>query len=190
MTSGNRPFSVERLDKLLTEASEYTFWRHDVDVSLFAALEMAEFEAERGISAIYYLFFDGNCPFYSAYSALETGNRLRKLGHDVGIHVDERLSDLSDVQPGMQVSFHCPTEEVLWKDFNFIQSAYASHWEHRYVSDSGGKFSYGDPEDVIYTGGWQVNLHPEWWFSPNWLFTVNFKDYENFFHKKHPYDQA
>src|SRR5205814_8684280 len=72
--------------------------RHDVDLALEAAVELAELEAEEGAEATYFLMPES--VFYNLQS--EVGRRaierLRELGHRVGLHAiwpratrDERL---------------------------------------------------------------------------------------------------
>ena len=62
------------------------FLRHDVDLSLEAALVLAELEAKANVSATYFLMT--RSVFYNLDSA--TGHdalgRLRELGHAVGLH--------------------------------------------------------------------------------------------------------
>lgn len=188
-----RPFSAERLVNLLETAPRGTFFRHDVDFSLFAALQMAEIEFKHGISATYYLFFDGNCPFYTRDQAHSTREKLLELGHDVGLHIDARTGmvgrwfiDWHGKRVYPKVSWHCPTEWYLWRDLDFCQNAYASAWKGRYYADSGGKFRFGDPEDDFRRGRLQINMHAEWWFEPDWLEYVDPDTYEAFFHEKHP----
>lgn len=178
-------FSLDKLDKLLTSSSGMVFWRHDVDYSLDAALEMGEFEAERGIRATYYLFFDGTCPFYHTYDAWNTASKLRQLGHHIGEHIDERKVDLGRIQGGKRrkISFHCPTEAVLWRDFSNFQSAYRPIWKDRYFADSNGRDDR-IPQSVKRHA--QVNLHPEWWFSPGWYHGIPDDVYEEFFYAKKP----
>src|SRR6266487_4453075 len=60
--------------------------RHDVDLSLDAALRMAELEADAGAAATYFLMTRSefyNLDSASGESAVE---RLRSLGHRVGLH--------------------------------------------------------------------------------------------------------
>jgi hypothetical protein len=60
--------------------------RHDVDLSLDAALRLAELEAEAGAQATYFLMTES--VFYNLASAEGTValERLRALGHRVGLH--------------------------------------------------------------------------------------------------------
>ena len=74
--------NVERADLVL---------RHDIDMSLEAALEMAEFEALRDVSATYFVLM--RSPLYNLLTE-ENTNFLRQilaLGHDVGLHFDAAL---------------------------------------------------------------------------------------------------
>ena len=183
-----RNFSIQRLDRLFKRFPN-AFWRHDVDVCIDSALEMAEFEASRGIRATFYLFLSQESPFYSILDALKAERKLYEMGHRIGLHVDERkISKWDwwlDMRPRGPISFHCPTEHVLWRDFPTFENAYAARWKGRYVADSMGVFRYGDPEDVA-EDGWQINLHPEWWFNPTWETQVDAKTYEEFFYIPKP----
>src|SRR6266566_9759444 len=62
------------------------FLRHDVDLSLEAALEMAHLEYELGVTATYFLMTES--VFYNLLSpAGERAQRhLRDWGHTVGLH--------------------------------------------------------------------------------------------------------
>lgn len=158
--------------------------RHDIDYSLDAALKMAEFEAERGISANYFLFFEENWPFYSHEETREACSELKKLGHRLHQHVDERKVDLQTFYSGPGVvSFHCPTEAVLWRHLPRCNHVYSPYWYGRYFADSGGYFKHGDPEDWANTNRlWQLNLHPEWWFEPEWYVKISRDDHLKYFY--------
>src|SRR5262249_51697059 len=60
--------------------------RHDVDLVLHAAVRMAELEAERDVSATYFLMT--RSVFYNLASSEGEAAlaRLRELGHRVGLH--------------------------------------------------------------------------------------------------------
>lgn len=186
----SRPISLERLDHLFTLGSfgrKQVFWRHDVDFSLSAALKMAQFEEERSISATYYLFFDKSCPTYTVAQAEICSLQLRKLGHTVGQHFDERIWNERPLflPRHKQISFHCPTEKVLWKEIYGFQSAYEPKWRNKYFADSDGVFRYGDPEDFLMKSARrvQINLHPEWWFEPNTWKKLSDEEFKSFLHR-------
>lgn len=177
-----RPFSIERLHAMFELAPALTQWRHDVDFSPAAAVSMARFEQERGIRSTFYVMTTS--PFYTGREALEIAAVVSALGHRVGLHIDERTGEEPPI--AALVSFHCPTDAVLWRKFGRFQSAYAPVWKGRYFSDSRGIFAYGDPEDNFGGQPLQVNLHPEHWFDPFWTDAVDPETYRAFFHEPHP----
>ena len=88
------------------------FLRHDVDLDLPAALDLAELEASVGARATYFLMTES--VFYNLASSegSATVDRLRQLGHAVGLHavypnvtLDERFDPV--------VSWHNPDPEVM-----------------------------------------------------------------------------
>jgi len=187
-----RLFSEDRLEKLLKKGRNTVFWRHDVDFSLKAAVKMAEFEQKLGIKATFYLFLAGDNPFYSLREAIQAEQTIYDLGHRIGVHVDERkVTGLDDGTHPFRgdISFHCPTPNVLWRDFSRFENAYASAWKGRYYADSNGNFSYGEPEDDPRLGKeqLQVNLHPEWWFEKGWYREIDDETYKSFFYVEKPY---
>lgn len=177
-----RPFSLERLEALL--ALEDVTWRHDIDCSLTASLQMAELQARQGVSATYYVM--ARSPYYNPFShhAIKTIRRIADLGHTLGVHVDldaprdmilnrQEITRASEYEHKLlarlypvtcAVSFHCPPACVLWRDIDGFESAYAPQWQGRYFADSRGAFLYGDPEDSD-VRPLLVNLHPEHWFA-------------------------
>ena len=62
--------------------------RHDIDISPWAALKMAEFEHERGIRTSYYLRL--HAPFYNAFDEATYRElaRIAELGHELGLHYE------------------------------------------------------------------------------------------------------
>jgi hypothetical protein len=169
-------FTLERLERIL-RIPGVTF-RHDVDVSPSAALKMAELEHRLGVRATFYVM-RGN-PFYDDENAMNLEDALDELGHNVGAHVDERTTHLASLAG--RISFHCPTDAVLWRDFPHFQNAYAARWQHRYLADSRGRFAHGTPEELA-GPGWQVNLHSERWFDPHAVDSVDPDVYAAFFHE-------
>jgi hypothetical protein len=167
-------FTQERLLRLFTKAPG-AFWRHDVDVSLSAAVKIAQVA---GVQSTFYL--NPRSDFYNLFSreGRETIDAIREAGHNLGVHVDYRDGSVRDIvkadrmlttigcgpvlSASRMVSFHMPPECVLWRDFEEFDSAYATRWRDRYLSDSRREFSRGK-EEVI-SDDVQVNLHPEHWF--------------------------
>ena len=96
--------------------------RHDIDFSLSAALEMARFEAERGVRATYFLLLSSE-----HYNLLSKGcclvpRQLVDLGHEVGLHYDVQAMserDNSDLHTQLQYEIDilskltgCPIQSV------------------------------------------------------------------------------
>ena len=62
--------------------------RHDVDISWWAALEMAQLEKSEGVTATYYYRF--HAPYYNLLDAkvLDSVQQVHALGHEVGLHYE------------------------------------------------------------------------------------------------------
>lgn len=182
------PFSLDRLADLYEMREErvdrrgMTFWRHDVDFSPEAAEKMGRFEREMGVRGTYYLIAG---PFYDDGAVIELTMLLSNLGHRVGWHVDTRWTPTDKIAEAVghdvPVSFHCPRQYELWKPYDF-DCAYAPYWKDRYYADSRGRFSHGDPERDI-RNVIQINLHPEWWFEPDWHVGLDQRVYEDFWYE-------
>lgn len=175
-------FSQERLLRLFTKAPG-AFWRHDVDVSLSAAVKMARFAQVAGVQSTFYL--NPRSDFYNLFSreGRAAVDAIQIAGHRLGLHCDCRIRavlprvqrdrDLIEADyPGLfsdAVSFHMPGEWLLWRDFtasgNFesFENAYGSKWKDRYLSDSRREFSEG--KERLISDDVQINLHPEHWFA-------------------------
>jgi hypothetical protein len=141
--------------------------RHDVDMSLDAALEMAVLEAERGVVATYFLMTRSD--FYNldtrgGAAALE---RLRELGHRVGlhgVHPDATLDDRFDPV----VAWHTPEPEYMTAPLDGAVNVMQEPWFHpdRYRSDSNQHWRSGCPHEELARGGFewlQLLVHPEIW---------------------------
>ena len=144
--------------------------RHDVDLSLAAALELAELEAELHARATYFLMTDS--VFYNLASAegIDALARLRELGHDVGLHAvhpnaafDERFDPV--------LSWHNPDPAVMSEPVPVGINAYAEPWfaPANYRSDSNRRWRSGCPHDELRSGAFpwlQLLVHPEIWVYP------------------------
>jgi len=164
------------------------FFRHDIDISLKKAVEMADFEAKNGIRSTYYILLSS--PYYNALEAenLQRIRTIRELGMNVGLHYDNsiKIQDANKcsseiiIQLGMlqhhigeledqSVTFHKPLRGV---DINeetvelLNQSGiYSPNFDRRfkYISDSGHNWRE-NPYDVIKSHDMvHVNTHPEWY---------------------------
>jgi hypothetical protein len=167
-------FSQERLLRLFTKAPG-AYWRHDVDVSLSAAVKMARFAQVAGVQSTFFL--NPRCDFYNLFSreGEQAKRAILDAGHRIGLHCDYRNGSIEEAvrrdwnlmsadEPldTDAVSFHMPPTCVLWVDFDWFDSAYASKWQDRYLSDSRREFGPG--KENLISDDLQICLHPEHWF--------------------------
>ena len=142
--------------------------RHDVDLSVDAALAMAELEAETGASATYFLmtrseFYNLDSP--SGAAAIE---RLRRLGHRVGLHAvwpgvdrDERFDPV--------LAWHNPDPEYMREPVEGFVNVMETPWADVYRSDSNQHWRQGCPHEELGAGSFerlQLLTHPEIWAHP------------------------
>jgi hypothetical protein len=144
--------------------------RHDVDLSLDAALRLAELEAESEAAATYFLMT--RSVFYNLASpegerAIE---RLRELGHRVGLHALHPHVDL-DGRFDPVVAWHNPDPEFMGEPIdgavNVMQAGYFE--PGRYRSDSNQHWRSGCPHEELAAGSFewlQLLTHPEIWAYP------------------------
>jgi len=177
------PFDLDHYRELLAAARaggyEFAFFdrppepgkvllRHDVDLSLDAALAMAELEAEAGAAATYFLMTRSefyNLDSASGHAAVE---RLRELGHAVGLHAvwphvdrDERFDSV--------LAWHNPDPEYMREPVVGFVNAMEPPWADVYRSDSNQHWRQGCPHEELRVGAFdrlQLLTHPEIWAYP------------------------
>jgi hypothetical protein len=144
--------------------------RHDVDLSLAAALELAETESELGAASTYFLMTES--VFYNLASSEgeHALGRLRGLGHRVGLHavwphaeLDERFDPV--------VAWHNPEPGYMSDPIegaaNVMEPRFFS--PDTYRSDSNQHWRHGCPHEELAGGGFrwlQLLTHPEIWVHP------------------------
>ena len=142
--------------------------RHDVDLSLDAAVRMAELENDAGAAATYFLMTESvfyNLDSSEGVAAIE---RLRELGHRVAQHAvypnaprDERFDPV--------VAWHNPDPEYMRAPLpdgriNVMQDPWFDPATYR--SDSNQHWRSGCPHDDLRAGTFpwlQLLTHPEIW---------------------------
>ncbi|WP_336236148.1 hypothetical protein [Achromobacter dolens] len=168
------------------------FWRHDVDMSMHAALDLAEIEAGEKLTATYFLMLHSD--FYNLLEreVSDIVRRIVGLGHRVGLHFDpgyyadfspRNLPGLLSVEKnfleamfGISVdvfSFHNPNAESLsLTDFQYagLVNTYSDFFQKKvaYCSDSNGYWRHSRLSDVLEQptmNKLQVLTHPEWWVN-------------------------
>jgi len=143
------------------------FLRHDVDLSLEAALTMARLEHERGARATYFLMTES--VFYNLASAegRTALDELRSLGHTVGLHAvypnatrDDRFDPV--------LAWHNPDPEYVFEPVEGVVNVMQPPWftQGTYRSDSNQHWRSGCPHDELRAGAFpwlQLLTHPEIW---------------------------
>jgi len=144
--------------------------RHDVDLSLDAALRMAELEAELEAPATYFLMT--RSVFYNLASpeGEKMVGRLRELGHRVGLHAVHPHVDL-DERFDPLVAWHNPDPDFMSAPLDGIANVMEPRFfaPERYRSDSNQHWRHGCPHDDLAAGRFewlQLLTHPEIWAYP------------------------
>jgi hypothetical protein len=143
------------------------FLRHDVDLSLEAAVTMAELEAEAGARATYFLMT--RSVFYNLASP--AGQRvpalLRELGHGVGLHA-VWPDAARDARFDAVVAWHNPDPDYMSRPLDGAVNVMQPPWftQGLYRSDSNQHWRSGCPHEPLARADlpWlQLLTHPEIW---------------------------
>ena len=143
------------------------YLRHDVDLSLDAALELARVEHELGVRATYFLMTESG--FYNLESRVgrETLVQLRELGHAVGLHAVYPRAALDDRFDAV-LAWHNPDPEYVSEpvagSVNVMEPPFFTQGLYR--SDSNRHWREGCPHDELAAGAFewlQLLVHPEIW---------------------------
>ena len=146
------------------------YLRHDVDLSLDAALTMAELEARHEVTTTYLLMTES--VFYNLASSegVVAVSRLRELGHAVGLHAVHPNVELDD-RFDRVVSWHNPQSPYMSEAIPGATNVYAEPFfaPATYRSDSNQHWRSGCPHEELRGGGFpwlQILVHPEIWVYP------------------------
>jgi hypothetical protein len=144
--------------------------RHDVDLSLDAAIRLAELEADAGAEATYFLMT--RSVFYNLAS--DEGERvlarLRELGHRVGLHAVHPHLDLDErFEPVL--AWHNPDPDFMRAPVAGAVNVMQEPWfdPDHYRSDSNQRWRSGCPHEELAARGFewlQLLTHPEIWTYP------------------------
>jgi hypothetical protein len=142
--------------------------RHDVDLSLDAALAMAQLEAEAGAAATYFLMTRSEFYNLGSPSGEDAIEHLRRLGHRVGLHAvwphvdrDERFDPV--------LAWHNPDPEYMREPVDGFVNVMEPPWADVYRSDSNQHWRQGCPHEELAAGSFerlQLLTHPEIWAYP------------------------
>jgi hypothetical protein len=144
--------------------------RHDVDLSLDAALTLAELEAEADAAATYFLMTRSVFYNLASVEGEHALSRLRELGHRVGLHAVYPRLDLDDRFDPV-VAWHNPDPEFMGERIdgavNVMQASYFD--PDHYRSDSNQHWRSSCPHEELAAGRFewlQLLTHPEIWVYP------------------------
>jgi hypothetical protein len=144
--------------------------RHDVDLSLDAALRMAELESDAGAPATYFLMT--RSVFYNLASPEGEGalERLRALGHHVGLHAVHPHVD-HDGRFDAVLAWHNPDPDFMSAPVDGLANVMEPRFfsPDHYRSDSNQRWRHGCPHDDLAGGRFewlQLLTHPEIWAYP------------------------
>jgi hypothetical protein len=143
------------------------FLRHDVDLSLEAAIEMARVEHELGVQATYFLMRESAFYNLESHVGVAAQRQLRQWGHRVGLHAvypradfDSRFDDV--------IAWHNPDPEYVHQPVvgavNVMEEPYFTKGFYR--SDSNQHWREGCPHEELRAGAFdwlQLLVHPEIW---------------------------
>jgi hypothetical protein len=141
--------------------------RHDVDLSLEAAVALAKVEAELGAQATYFLMTES--VFYNLDSSVgrATIAALRDLGHRIGLHAVYPRAALDDRFDPV-IAWHNPEPAYMQAPVagvvNVMQEGFFAPATYR--SDSNQHWRSGCPHEALAAGElpWlQLLTHPEIW---------------------------
>jgi hypothetical protein len=192
----------EEIDERLAEKRPFVVLRHDIDISLRPALEIARLEHERGIQATYFVLL--RSPFYNVLSRsnAEIMSQIHGYGHQIATHVDLTFYDNDCAKALVEVELFARSYPYINTRLVSLHSSYdlqlmpidklpelntvygsAVRGEVAYISDSTGRWRYGQPLDseAFHTRKpIQLLTHPIWWIQEGetasqklerWLYT-------------------
>ncbi|MCB0263312.1 MAG: hypothetical protein KDH98_09190 [Calditrichaeota bacterium] len=167
-------------------ASHHIFLRHDIDINLESAFQIACIEFELGIRSTYFICV--RSPFYNPFSATNRQfiHNIHELGHCIAPHVvfdadvcffetlNSDIITLSAHYPFVNkelVSVHSPANFECVMDMLHIPGiakVYApiADGAVKYISDSGGRWRNGG---LLHSAAFlqkkniQLLTHPIWW---------------------------
>lgn len=164
--------------------------RHDIDLSIAKALQMAEYEASLNFKVRSTFFVLLRTDFYNPASrdSVKMLREIAAMGHEIGLHFDESAYDDIDLNtcsqsvqgeadvlqgilgiPIRAVSMHMPSQCFLKSDLNFegLINAYSKVFfkEFKYLSDSMRKWRE-DPVVAVESREYDrmhILTHPIWY---------------------------
>ena len=164
--------------------------RHDVDVSLEAALKIAEIENELGICSTFFILF--HAELYNPFSLNSSKiiSKLIQMGHKIGLHYHNTFFLENNLEPSKTItkelelmeshyntsikviSSHDPeiNKKISLKLIKDVVDAYSDEFikNRKYLSDSVQNWREGCLcQNYTKYKKFQVLIHPIWWTENN-----------------------
>lgn len=163
------------------------FLRHDVDLTLDAALTMARIESRLDVQSTYCILLSS--PLYNPLDGENTTilREILDLGHDIGLHfsthnywqdteperhdieyqVQKERAILDKIVPEASsvVSFHRPPSWVLNRRFSSFENTYSPAFftDVEYIADSNQRWRESPPQLDAFPNPIQILVHPGLW---------------------------
>jgi hypothetical protein len=143
------------------------FLRHDVDLSLSAALTLARVEHTHGAHATYFLMPESVFYNLASFEGRAAVDELRSLGHAVGLHAVYPRAE-RDARFDPVLAWHNPDPDFVFEPVAGVVNVMQPPWftRGRYRSDSNQHWREGCPDDELRAGAFewlQLLTHPEIW---------------------------
>jgi len=189
------------------EGNPIVFFRHDIDLDIAAALELAKLEKKCEIHSTY--CFSLSSPYYNLLGKLERSiiREISDNGHDIALHYDSSQYEDSFFGISQEIEifyllFPFSNKQIfsIHRPVKLSESSSIDHMtnlsstiilEHPifYISDSTGQWLYGQPLQSLefeQLKNMQVLTHPVWWIreGTNPLDKIEDSLLENFKAKK------
>lgn len=176
---------------------EFLILRHDIEFSIEKAYIMAEIECNKGVKANYFVQLGNNSYNPLSDYNIKKLKRIYEMGHNIGLHYRQNYQKDADEEKNIKMQIEC-LEKILRipinifsthrpkKNTNYnkysvdgcINSYHSDYFTKtintenvlvKYISDSGFKWNYGEPdlETLNKYKKIQLLVHPFQWGENN-----------------------
>jgi len=147
-------------------AKRHVHLRHDVDMSLDAALELAKEENRHDMSATYYIMLHSDLYNATSPESMKQIREIKNLGHQIGLHIDTRYYLPNDFDT---LTFIVGSKVTDWRrhfvnltpEFGIPEPRPDGY---KYISDSARNWREGCfCKQIGKYNKMEILTHPEWW---------------------------
>ena len=158
--------------------------RHDVDLDIDLAFQMAKIENSLGVKSTYFFLMRNDSYNLISDTSTDILHKFKELGHSISLHFDMLLykNAKDEFQKEKEIfehyfntevdiiSIHRPADNFLKnpEEFFSVENTYEKKFtkDTQYFADSGGSFRFGYPTDsnaFKNNKNIQLLIHPVWW---------------------------